>query len=730
MTGIAITAVIAAHVFSGVVLWSWIRRNSFTTWVEALGMGSALGTLLGLGFGLFLGPWGSVVPAVGALALLFTTWRGITSLASIAPAGERGWSLAWLPSAAAGLVLLVPSLLRTPILNGYLVGDRYHGDLVFLEAVGQSVVAWGWQDNLLLAGEPLRYHWFIYAWSSIVTEVTGAEAFVVLTRATAVLLVLASAWISVAWARRLGATPIFAAAASLLVVAGGYVGAQQGTLLPFDSPSAGYGTVLILAASLVISEYLRGRIGHAALVAIGVMAAGLIGAKVTTAIVLAAGVGTIFIGSLVHPTSINRRRSTWVLTVVGLSSLLTYLAVIAGVAGGDAQVKIGFSADHASTFQGLDPFQGVMGVLLGTTALTLAVLPRWLGWFWLVRDRTWRSSPEVWMTGGMGLVGLVTLYVLSSGTNAAWFALAASAPIAVLSALGLQKALQSRVPTARPMTVLVVAVLGAIVISVVVYLNYGLQAVTGAPVGWRSSVAAWVTAGALAILVAVIWWRKIELGTLALAGSIILVAASGLARVAGPVLWDATSSLTSPFFRSIVQTVDPTAELSSASTPARSSTSMPGRSTMTRVPAENSLPGYSYVGSLVQWSPTLNEAAIAVAQASNSNDVLAVDTPYLQPYPSVVSGVRSLVSNTPLVAYYTTDEGVAAIEGRIQATAAFIANPTENSARPLVDLGVRWIWVQQNAQGFAERNADRFEILVENSEVVVVDLTGPGANFS
>lgn len=731
MTGIAITAVIAAHVFSGVVAWCWIRRDSPTSWVEALGIGTALGTLLGLVFGLLLGPWGSLLPAFFAAVLLLLRARGIVSLAPLRSSrGRWGW-VAWLPASAAGLVLVVPSVLRTPILDGYLVGNRYHGDLVFLEAVGQSVVTWGWQNNLLLAGEPLRYHWFIYAWSSIVTDVASAEAFVVLTRASAVLMVLAAAWISAAWARRLGATPPFAAVASILVIAGGYVGAQQGTLLPFDSPSAGYGTVLILAASLVISEYMRGHVGGRALIAIGLLTAGLVGAKVTTAIVLAAGVGVLLLGSLLFHRSIDRWKALWTVVTVGSLSLFTYLLIIAGVAGGDAQVRLGFSADHASTFQGLDPFEGVLGVFLGTTALVLAVLPRWLGWIWLMRDQTWRSSPEVWLTGGMGFVGIITLYVLSSGTNAAWFALAASAPLAVVSAVGLQRALAARAPAARPITLITVSLLSAAIISAVVYLNYGLQAVTTAPVGWRSPVAAWLSAAVLAVIVARLCWRRVSIGIWALAGSIVLVAAAGLARVAGPVLWDATSSVTSPFIRTIVQTIDPGAVLAGVTEPvSRGGGAVPGRVASARVHVNDPQPGYSYYMSITQWSPTLNQAALLMGEVSDSRDVVALDAPYLQPYPSVVSGVRSLVSNTPIVGYYTTAEGFASIDQRLDLTNAFIAAPSNETAAPLIELGVRWVWVQLDPEGFSARNADQFDELVRSSEVVIVDLTSPGANSS
>jgi hypothetical protein len=133
------------------------------------------------------------------------------------------------------------------------------------------------------------------------------------------------------------------------------------------------------------------------------------------------------------------RRCAVALAVVALAVVATYLVVLSGVAieqniADDLAVK-------ASTWQGLDPVAGPVGVVLGTAALLLAVLARLAGLGWLLATPDGRRLPDTWLAAGGVGVGVLAMLVLRQGINDLWFVLAASAPAAVLSAVGIAAAL-------------------------------------------------------------------------------------------------------------------------------------------------------------------------------------------------------------------------------------------------------------------------------------------------
>ena len=737
--------VIALQVLTGVVWWAWLRRGTTMSWTEALGMGTALGTLLSLASAQLLrttplASWAWLIPTVLALGVLGLSLAHRVRLASITEPLRAAW-WAWGPAAVLGLLILVPSILRAPIDDGYLTGDAYHGDLVFQESVSRTVTLFGSGDNILLAGEPLKYHWFAYGWAGMVTEAIGSGPFVVLTRVMPVLLVLGCAWLAAAWASSLSTNRWAPGLASLLVVLGAYLGARQGVMLPFESPSNGYATIILLAFALVMTRYLRSQIGEGALLVFLALAIGIVGAKASQATVLAVGLAVVLIGTLVRGRvdrgRVDRGRVVRMVVVTAVGMLASSLAVLAGIAGSQTQIQLGGTAQHASTFQGLDGRSGGLGLMIGIIAIVLAAAPRWAGLVFLVRDRSTRWQPETLLGLGLVLAAIGTLAVLRSGTNAAWFALAATAPLAVLSSVGVAGA-WDRIResgggaagewTGRRLRVLLAGiVLGALAVCLVVFVNTGFAEVSGAPIRWRGPVLAWlVAAGAAGLLLLAIRRRSWALWGVVLV-LVMSVAAIG-ARFIGPLLWEATGSRLSPWFAAVILRLDPQAELPSAagSVTLRGG---PGVSAAVRVPPSRDLqPGVAYSMGIVEWTPALNEASRALVAAAAPADIVATDITNLQPFLPVMTGLRTLLNGQPYVDGYTTASGVAAIAERRALLDAFLAAPSAGTRDALRAAGVRWLWLQRDAQAQAERMAGLGTVLTTNAEVTVVDISGAGAS--
>jgi hypothetical protein len=732
VTGLLAALVIAAQIFSGGVLWAWVRRGSTMTWTEFLGMGAALGTLLALGFAQIfriapLGSWAWLLPTVLALGLTLAHVQGHLHLAAIHERLRSAW-WAWGPAVIGGLIYLIPSIARTPLVNGYVVGNRYHGDLVFLEAVSQSVANLGPQDNLLLSGEAIRYHWFTYGWVGLTTESTDAEPFVVLTRVLPVLLVLAAAWLAATWASRLSATRWVPGLAALLVIVGGYVGAQQGVLLTYDSPSTGYATVILLAFSIVFSDYLGRRVGAWALPVLLVLAIGTLGAKASHAAVLAVGVGVVALAGLLTKKTRQWRSQALLAGIVSAVGVIgAYFVLLAGIAGDETQVRVGGAVQHASTYQGLDPGPGTLGVLIGTTALVLAAAPRWIGLAWLIGDRRSRWEPDTWFGVGLAAAGIGTLFVLSAGTNAAWFALAATAPLAVLSAVGLGEAWH-RLPlsesTRRPKALVVGVAFGALFISAIVFINYGLAQVTGAPVAWRGPYLAWI-AGALAGLLIALVLKTRTLAMWMFLVASVLTATSLLARLGGPVLWEISAPALKPVLQQVVLRGDPNAQFVAAPTELSTPAPLGGGRIPATQPRSTDPSGDAYSMSILQWSPELNEAALRLKSAADAGDVVATNGTRLQPFPAVITNLRMLLAGRPYVDGYTTKTGSAEIQIREELLENLLVNPSPSGLDALRKYDVRWLWLQGNAAPITEQLGKSVTVLWQSKEVTILQIINP-----
>ena len=698
-------------------------------------MGVALGTLTGLlgaqaTVGLGAGGIGWLLPLVFALVLLILRRAKQVSLARVCLGGSHLWMAAAV-TALLGVATLVPSILRTPLADGYVVGTRYHGDLVFFESVAQFVSRMGPSDSSLLADYGIRYHWFSYAWVGSVTEVSGSEAFVVMTRVFPFVMVVGATLLAVAWAALLSSRKWTPLLAGLLVVVAGFVGAGQGVILNYDSPSTSYGAVLALAFGVGLTVYLRQESRRLSdewpsVAILAVLAAGMVGAKASQAVVVLAGLGVLAVGSLWLLREL-RRRSWTVFAAAGLAMLVTYLVVIAGVAPSSTNIALSLAGEKVSTFQGLDPFAGWIGGLLGSIILILAILPRWLGIGWLSGQPGNRQLPEVIFALGLALAGVVPIVLLSSGTNAGWFAVAASPLLAVLSAVGLERGLD-RISGSIPRFVSA-SVLAAVVVNVGVFAAYVLAQVSGATVLWRGIGLAWMLAALCAV--AVVWWSgsQHQFGNWLLAVATVLVLASVGARFNGAALWSVTEDRLTPVAQEIIRWSDPDAEFTTA-TPDQSVGGSGSSPTFTS-DSELSETDSSVAGStseLLQWSPNLNEAALWLAPQVADGELVAEDATYLQPFLPVVTDLTMYVAGEPYISGYTTSDGARAAIQRQERVDAFLVNPSEETAGALRDDRVGWLWLRMTPPERIEELQSWASVALQNDQVTVMRINDPGAN--
>ena len=739
MDGLVLLAIVALQTFGGMLVWLAARRGPVAS-SEALGMGFVIGTIVstlgaqasvfafGSGWGWFL------APALGSIVWLGSR-TGSWPLGSVAGVSWRGlWLLT--PAIVVGLLALVPSLLLTPLRNGYVVGGAYQPDVVFFEALAQSIAAGGPSDSSMLVGEPIRYHWLSYGWIGSLTEASGAGSFVVMTRVFPVLMVVAATVLAASWARLLCRVWWVPGVAALLVVAGGYVGASQGAALTYDSPSTAYAVVIGLAFGLLFTVVVRASLSSVVpivLVILGVVSFALVGAKASQALVIAVGVAAVFVWSL-FARSFMRVMPLALASGVGM--FLGYVVFLAGVAGDETNIGLSDTQQHASTFQGLDPFAGGLGIVLGTAALLLAILPRWIGAAWLRRDLPAEFSFGI----GLAVAGIGTLAVLRSGTNAAWFALGSTALLAVLSAVGMGVALSQvgyrlhRVSRRRDPVVW--AVIAAVGINVVALFAYALAAVSGASVQWRGPVLAWVIAVVVAILLARsrvlsggAWLRWAAMLTV-----IVTVTSIG-ARASGSMVWGVAHSRATPMVQEFIRFFDPGAEFTSTE---RTGPGVKvGRSGYIRAAGvrlttddRGANEGVARRMGIIQWTPSMNDAALLLAELSSVEQIVAVSQPNLQPFLPIVSNRQMWVAGLPYTTGYTTTRGIAAADERLAVMSRFLSAPDDETALLLESAGIRWLWITPDSFDALPRITPWTEIVMSDRDVALLRLNDSDANSS
>ena len=745
MNVLLLLLLVFVQILSGIVVLGAFSRAGFPRLPTVIGVGfllGMLGFLLGSQISVFLFGnvigWASLPVLAIALSVLPHSRRRIAGLIRDRPAS---WlALSWVPPTILGIVLQVPNWIRTPLRDGYVVGNEYHADLVFFEAVGQSVSLLGPNESLLLADAPIKYHWFIYGWSGLVTRLSGVEAFWVTTRIVPILLIVLGAFLAAQWASMLSKVRWVPALAAWLVVVAGYVGADQGVIVTFDSPSTGFASVLLLAFAMTVTMALRASSPVPFIVLVGFWAFALVGAKASHAAVAGVGIAVMAL-ALTLRRDAGQRATAWALVLATATGTIgAYLLLLAGISSSDSQIGFGGDAPNASTYQGLDPGPGLLGIVLGTVILLLAMAPRWIGLAALVGSRGGRQLPETWLGIGMIVAGVVPLFALTSGTNAAWFALGASAPVAVLSAVGVGVLRQHvRLPHSRRVW-LAVGIAGTAALAwLATVLNYGLVQISGAPVAWRSPVLAWVIVllGSVALVFLMGGRLVVRVGfVVALAISLTAI----LARVAGPVLWNYTAGILTPPLSQLVLTLDPEAELSGAEEQQLGYAGRPTyglgapRSASVLVPRQDYSQADLVANSIafsaerVQWSPQRAKAAEILDELISPSDVVAMDASISQPFLPIALDSPVLLAGQPYTDGYTSAFAARTIPDRFAAVDDFRLTASPAAHQYLWSMGVRWLWLEFSPEGDSGRLSSVTELVFIDTDVAVLKLNEPGAN--
>lgn len=732
---IALSTVVLIQGVTGGYLWYLIRGQRVTGVLELVGLGLILGTILFMLTGVILRPlintaWVSLLPSL-ALTLVFL-YRALRVRQNILVSTPSHWQDVWpaVAGVALGIGVLTLNLQRYP-LNWTGTWDQYHPDMIFFEALSNSASRYGGSDSIFMAGADIRYHWFSYAWVGQMTELVGAQPFVVLTRLLPLVALVALIAVALAWARSLLNSREMASArftsfvpwlVMALLVTGGYVGALNGTILNFDSPSQALGTAWLLGLIVVTLQYLNSSISETgmqrllSLAVIALIAVAATGAKVSTGALAVAAIALMAVVSSLFRLEWAKR--AWVaLLVVSAAFAAVYFLVIAGSASpGDLQVFSWYS--RASTIQGLDSSPSNVGVLLGTLGLILAIGARWVGGIWLVRDKVWRTRPETLLAIGLVIGGVIPLLVFSQGLNETWFALAASAPLSVLGAVGLWVGWNSvHLGNRTAVFTLVFAAVSLFVVSYV-WTDQVWESGFGrfwSP--WLAYLLALIAGIAVALAVG-----KQRLVTAFVIATTVLTLQASVARalpVIGSVLGGARdgAGVTAAQLAEIsvreTESVEPASEVAPVT-----------EVVMQEAPATSVEQPTIVVSSVLGWSE--NELLVAdyLGKEASPTDVIVTNqtSGFIIP---ALTGLRSFITGTDYQSVYGGKGTVGEIPQRVEVSRSFISQPNATDLAVLCAAGVKWVWVNRSIDPDSQWS-EWGTVVVNNESVTLIRIDNCG----
>ena len=690
---------------TGAYAWQLIRRGKATL-VESLGAGLALGTATSAFAGVmlwnWLPVWGWLVPTFAMMlaAVVLRLRRGNFFATAPTSLSFRQWLRIDRPSWIAivialglGLLALAANMRSYPLQWSGLL-NTYHPDMLFFEGLSSSLAHYGPNNSIFMAGADIRYHWLTYAWSGQLSQTIGAQPFFVLTRALPITALLGSVLLSIAWTRRLTVYRWAPTIAAVLVVSGGYVGATYGTILNFDSPSQQMATVWVLALSLSFWQLVSGkssRVLPLLLIVFVLSAASTLG-KVSTGIVALAAWGFVCLVAAI-------RREEWAvrawlgLVAAGLGAIWVFFDFIAGSAEGGG-LGLGSLLNKASSVQGLNPNDYWWGILAGTCLLILAMSARWVGLLWLVLAPSTRWQPVTTYGVGLVVISVATVLLISGGLNDTWFALAASAPLSVISAVGVARGIRA-VDARRswvPSAPVLVAVVCGVALSACVVFVWSLTAGSALNVRWAAPLIGLIGATAIAFLI-------VNLSHTSLAGSwharVIAIAAAVLTLMAA----DAR----------LLGVVSPSFGVQQAG----------GLRPTEFKPVEAFLQAQDLTP-ITQWSDLERDAGLWLTSHSESSELVATNMTY-SPLVPALSARQTLISGLQYQAPYGRKLLLTEVLARESASLKFINEPSRESFGILCSYGVVWVWV--NPHRSAVQSWKPFaDVQFANSDVALLRL--------
>ncbi|MEU9830628.1 hypothetical protein AB0D67_03710 [Streptosporangium sp. NPDC048047] len=311
-----------------------------------------------------------------------------------------------------------------------------------------------------VAGEPLLYHWFVYAHFAAASWVTGVEPLVLLLRLSMLPMLAALVVLLAMTARRLTGSPggaLLAVGGTFLATAPNlYAGPSLGTFTwrsvhGWTSPTQTFGALLFAPVVLLLLDLVAGRRGAGRWLLLGVFLVAMTGAKATYLPPLAAGLAVV-----AAVEAVRRRRPPWsALAALGM----TGACVLYGQAvlfGGARQAMV---VDPLSLLRpawagltghdlGDAPAPGSLATLAAVYLLCLLIT--WAGVLGLLVRPGLLLRPGVLLMLGMGAACLgVVLLFGHPGQGQLYFFSAACPYLTTVAAYGLVTAVRrGRMPPA------------------------------------------------------------------------------------------------------------------------------------------------------------------------------------------------------------------------------------------------------------------------------------------
>jgi hypothetical protein len=704
-----ILGVILVQILSGSTWWLAARSGHRVSLYEVLGMGLAVGTFSSVIASMFLAqtPLAGVAWALPAVATLPCAWL-------LRRTGRLDWSGMTIPSSQswAALISLGAGFMAVAANWGRVPLDapttKSFADLYFFEAISRGLAEFGPTQSILMDGGALRYHWFTYAWSGELSQISQAAPFFVLTRVLPLVTLLGVTLIAVSWAGRISKARWVPLLSGLLIVIGGYSGALYGSILNFDSPSQSFTTMWLLAFAIAFLFAIR--VGRGLLlpaVAIGLLASALVGGKVSHALVAVGGMLAVTLVLLIQRDT-RWRRAIVVMCVAGASMLITYVVVLSGVA-----VNRNLTEDiavKASTWQGLDPFVGRVGVALGTIALLLAILTRVAGMAW-PRVKGCSIKPDWWFALGGLMVGVAAMLLLSEGVNELWFVLAASAPAAVLSAQGVGSAahwLRDQYPdlvTRRRASLLLIAV-PASLICLALSRNWTQHQ---SLLNWLAPISVWILVPITALLVA---WLAFDRGHLLRTFVVLTICALPLSSILTrpATLWTSQRTITTEAGVVIPASSIQVGGALVAGGVDGAFTEFDTASSSAPAPATSPNAADIYAS---------QRSAAAWIESNTSKDAVLATTDPLSALVPALTGRQMFIAGNRYQVGLGAEENIGTVWARSEASLALGLGPDPGALAMLCSAGGEWIWVAGAASPTWQGSAD---LVYSNEQVSILRL--------
>lgn len=298
----------------------------------------------------------------------------------------------------------------------------------------------------MVSGEPLFYHWFLYAHFAATSWVTGVEPLVLLVRLGMLPMFAALFVLLGAIGRRVmnswPAALVAVLGTVLVAVPNLYLGTRTSVIMlppvqSWESPTETFGALLFAPVVLLLIDLLQHRLRTLGIwLLLGVFLVAVMGAKATHLPILVAGLGTVAAVEIVR-----RRRLRWAtVAALGMTALCFLYATF--VLFGNTRQGMMFAplfltrgewGKLTGLFHTVEPSSASV---LGVTLLYVAswcVL--WLGVLGLLSRPRLLIRPIVLLMLGMGSAGLGAMLLLGHPHNSQSYFLQVSCPYLVILAV-------------------------------------------------------------------------------------------------------------------------------------------------------------------------------------------------------------------------------------------------------------------------------------------------------